>query len=130
MTADPLEDGLVPVIRGRIDGRPAELLLDTGATATILTQAFFAQHRAALSRLSQVPMSFVGVGGRITRESVVAPQVTVAFRRGSVRLPDVRIFTAPSQLDVAGLVGNAGRDLWNTHGSATLDFHRREVRFD
>jgi hypothetical protein len=123
-----LEDGFVPVIRTLIDDERSEFMLDTGANTTILTQAFYQQHQQKLATLARRSTTFSGVGGSAKRSSLVVPELSLRFRKGGVTLHDITLFDHPSQLDVAGLVGNMGRDLWKDHRAATLDFRDHEVR--
>ena len=123
-----LEDGFVPAIRSSIAGEPSELLLDTGSNSTILTKSSFDRSSGAISKLQRQNKAMSGIGGSAMRGIFVLPQVRLGFRKGSVDPSNVKLFSDPSQLDVLGLVGNIGRDLWADHEAVTIDFRRHEVR--
>ena len=124
-----LEAGPVPILIGRFAKQPAGLLLDTGATTTILTQAFFRGNPAIFRDQQETLQTLAGVGGSRSVKRFVLPEFQLNLLDGDVLLKAVKVFPDPSALDVEGLLGNAGRDLWSDRDGFTIDFRNRELIF-
>lgn len=113
---------LVPVV---LDGRPARLLLDTGAERTIMAAAAVA--RLGLRRDGWVGTTLRDATGRLERHA----NVDVAMARaGGVRLsqglPGGGLSLPVSSDDLAGADGLLGGDILR-HFSVDLDFSRARL---
>ena len=128
-TAALLEDGPALIFSGVQDGTQCRLLLDTGATTTILTRSFYRSHRALLVRAAHNKQIVAGIGGSATIRQLILPDLTINTQLGSYTLHNISVFPNTSALDVRGLDGNLGRDLWVAGGLFQIDYRRHMLHF-
>jgi clan AA aspartic protease (TIGR02281 family) len=110
-------DGLRPLVAAKIDGKPVQLLLDSGAFGTSLTATFAAQAKlqpmAAKAIGSLVPSSAstitTGVKGHLTDTGIV---IAPTFEFGGSVFPNVKFLTIRDVGD--GAAGLLGQNLLHT----------------
>jgi hypothetical protein len=127
--AQLIEVGPTIVLSPMVQGRPCKFLLDTGANTTTLTKSFYDANGSlfAPGGLSSQPIS--GVGGSTVVDRYTLPELAMTFITGNAKLANVAVFPKPSALDVEGLMGNMGRDLWGKGSRFQIDFRRHILSF-
>ena len=124
-----LEVGPTLVIIAQLGDQIRAFLLDTGATKTVLTAKFFEQEAKHFSEAQSSYEQFSGIGGSKTSKRYTLPSFDLQLAQGSVELRNITVLPASSALDVQGLFGNMGRDLWNDSRFVFIDFKDLTISF-
>jgi Aspartyl protease len=124
-----LEVGPTVVLCGAIAGRAQSFLLDTGNTKSLFTSAYIQRNEAAFAGASISSQTLAGIGGTKKADRYTLSSVDIALTQGSVHFLKVSVLVRESGLDVQGLVGNIGRDLWQDSGHFRIKFSDMTINF-
>lgn len=136
--SDPIEDGvqiymdgLTPVVMASTGGDMVPLALDTGASTTGLSSAYWATVKDRAATWPRSRESSAGIGGALEFDTVTQPEWTFMLGKDELTLKNVRIQTA-SRPGPGGppMFGNFGQDLWANAAGFTLDFRSMRFRID
>jgi predicted aspartyl protease len=124
-----LEVGPTVVLCGAIAGHAESFLLDTGNTKSLFTSAYIHHNGAAFADAPISSQTLAGIGGTKKADRYTLPSADIALTLGSVHLLKVSVLVRESGLDVQGLVGNIGRDLWQDSGHFRIKFSDMTIDF-
>jgi clan AA aspartic protease (TIGR02281 family) len=104
-----------------IQGKTYEFIVDTGATATLIDQAYAT--RLGLKKTKQAPISVAGVTG-----SAKAYLATISnWSIGRSKIPTSTITVGNLGLGSGDLVGLLGSDVLSTFGRITIDYDKQKA---
>jgi len=124
-----LEVGATVVLCGAIEGRAQSFLLDTGNTKSLFTSAYIQHDGAAFAGAPVSFQTLAGIGGTKKADRYTLSSVDIVLTQGSVHFLNVSVLVKESGLDVQGLVGNIGRDLWQDSGHFRIKFSDMTINF-
>ena len=124
-----LEVGATVVLCGAIEGRAQSFLLDTGNTKSLFTSAYIQHDGAAFAGALVSSQTLAGIGGTKKADRYTLSSVDIVLTQGSVHFLNVSVLVKESGLDVQGLVGNIGRDLWQDSGRFQIKFSDMTINF-
>jgi predicted aspartyl protease len=136
--SDPIEggvqiymDGLTPTVMVSTEGAVVPFVLDTGASSTGLSSAYWARVKNRAGAWPHARHASAGMGGAKTFDTVTQPEWKFLLGKDEVVLRNVRIETA-KRPGPGGppMFGTLGQDLWANAEGFTLDFQSMRFRID
>lgn len=136
--ADPLDggvpiymDGLTPTVMVSTGGERVPFVLDTGASSSGLSSAYWAKVEDRAGAWKRSRHSTAGMGGVQDFDTVIQPEWTFRLGQNDLTLKDVRIETM-SRAGTGGppMFGILGQDTWAHAAGFTLDFRSMLFRID
>ncbi len=124
-------DGLTPVVMVETEGATVPLTLDTGASATGLSSAYWTTVKDRADAWPHSRQPSAGIGGALDFDTVTQPEWTFRLGKDELTLRNVRIQTE-SRPGPGGppMFGILGQDLWANAAGFTLDFRSMRFRID
>ncbi|QDE37733.1 hypothetical protein FIV34_00240 [Luteibacter pinisoli] len=124
-------DGLTPTVMASTAGETVPLVLDTGASATSLSSAYWMTVKDRAGAWPRSRQASGGMGGAQSFDTVTQPELKLVLGKDDVTLRNVRIETA-SRSGPGGppMFGTLGQDAWAGAAGFTLDFRYMRFRVD
>jgi len=124
-------DGLTPIIFLDMEGAPLPFILDTGATSTSMSYAYWMKMAARASGWPRAQSKSAGLGGTKTFDNVVQPEWKARVGNDEIVLKNVEVDTRPKAgEDSQPMYGRIGQNLWKSAAGFTIDFRSMRFRID
>lgn len=124
-------DSLTPTIMVSTEGPIVPFVLDTGASSTGLSAAYWNKVKGRAGTWPRAQHASAGMGGAKTFDTVTQPEWKFLLGKDEFALRNVRIETV-SRPGPGGppMFGTLGQDLWAHAEGFTLDFRSMRFRID
>ncbi|SFW23807.1 Aspartyl protease [Luteibacter sp. UNCMF366Tsu5.1] len=124
-------DGLTPVVLGFTVGERVPLVLDTGASSTSLSSAYWMKVKDGANSWPRSQQPSAGLGGAQRFDVVTQPEWKLILGTDETTLKNVRIETV-SRSGPGGppMFGTVGQDAWANAAGFTVDFQSMRFRID
>ncbi|KRG76445.1 hypothetical protein ABB28_03115 [Stenotrophomonas chelatiphaga] len=124
-------DGLTPTVMVSTEGEMVPLVLDTGASATGLSSAYWIKVKDRAGAWPRSQQLSAGMGGARSFDTVNQPEWKFVLGKQEITLKNVRIQTT-SRPGPGGppMFGTLGQDAWSDAAGFTLDFRSMRFRID
>jgi predicted aspartyl protease len=115
---------LTPIVAVGVDGTDRLFTIDTGATGSLLTAAYYREHQDDFAAQQAQDVELMGAGATASAPAYRLPVLSLAVGGGTALLRDVPVLTEPRDRFDTKFYGNLGQDVLTQFHSYSFDFRK------
>ncbi len=115
---------LTPVVAVGVNGTERLFTIDTGSTSSLLTAAYYRDHRDDFASQQPHALELMGAGAELSTPAYSLPELSITVGGGTAVVKDIPVLTQPRDRFDRKFYGNLGQDVLRQFRSYTFDFRR------